>query len=110
MFWKEVMQVSQREQTRDEMVKDVNGQILWDGFEVGRRWAEHFEQVLSVEDVREANINVVGDWWMPVLKELNERSISIEEVRDAANKMKFGMATGLAGFPVECLKEDGMAV
>ena len=47
------------EQARDEMVKDVNGQILRDGVEIRRRWAEHFEQVLNVADVREANINVV---------------------------------------------------
>ena len=35
------------------MVKDVNGQILRDGEEVRRRWAEYFEQVLNVADVRE---------------------------------------------------------
>ena len=48
------------EQAKEEMVKDVNGQILRDGVEVRRRWAEYFEQVLNVTDVREANINVVG--------------------------------------------------
>ena len=32
-------------QTREEMVKDVNVQILRDGVEVRRRWAEYFEQV-----------------------------------------------------------------
>ena len=36
------------------MVKDVNGQILRDGgVEVRRRWAEYFEQVLNLADVRE---------------------------------------------------------
>ena len=44
-----------REQARNEMVKDVNGQILLDGVEV-RRWAEYFEQVLNVADDRDANI------------------------------------------------------
>ena len=39
----------------------MNGQILRDGVEVGRRWAACFEQVLNVADVREANINVVGN-------------------------------------------------
>ena len=43
------------EQAKDEMVKDVNGQILRDGVDVRRRWAEYFEQVLNVADVREAN-------------------------------------------------------
>ena len=37
----------------------MNGQILLDGVEVRSRWAEYFEQVLNVADVRKANINVV---------------------------------------------------
>ena len=64
-------------QARDEMVKDVNGQIMRGG-EVRRRWAEYFEQVLNVADVREANINVVGNWQMSVLSDLNERTILLE--------------------------------
>ena len=31
MFWREVERVRKGEQARDEMVKDVNGQILRDG-------------------------------------------------------------------------------
>ena len=64
MFWKEVKRVRKGEQARNEMVKDKNGQIL--RVEL-RRWAEYFEQVLNVADVREANINVVGNWRMPML-------------------------------------------
>ena len=79
MFWKGVKRVRKGEQAREEMVEDVNGQILRDDIEVRRRWAEYFEQVLNVADVREANINVVGNWRMPVLGDLNERS-SLEEV------------------------------
>ena len=90
------------EQVRDEMVKDVNGQILRAGVEVRKRWAEYFEQVLNVADVREANINVVGNWRMPVLGDLNERAISLEEVREAVNEMKSFKAPGLDGFPVKC--------
>ena len=98
------------EQARDEMVKDVNCQILRDGGEVRRRWAEYFEQVLNVADVREANINVFGNWWAPMLGGLNDRAISLEEVREAVNEMRSGKAPGLDGFPVECLKKGGMAV
>ena len=76
------------EQARDEMVKDVNGKILRHDVEVRRRWAEYFEQVLNVADVREANINVVGNWRMPVLGDLNERAISLEEVREAVNEIR----------------------
>ena len=77
MFWKEVKRVRKGEQAREELVKDVNGQILSDGAEVTRR-SEYFEQVLDVADVREANVNVVGNWWMLVLGDLNEREISLE--------------------------------
>ena len=44
--------------------------------------AEYFEQVRNVADVREANINVVGNWRVPVLGDLNERAISLTEVRE----------------------------
>ena len=110
MFWKEVKRVRIGEQAREEMVKDVNGQILRDGVEVRRRWAEYLEQVLNVADLREANINAVGYWRMPVLGDLNERAISLEEVGEAVNEMKSGKAPGLDGFPVECLKKSGKKV
>ena len=70
-----------------------------------RRWDEYFQQVLNVADVREANINVFGNWWMPALGDLNERAISLEKVGEAVNEMKSGKAPGLDEFPVECLKK-----
>ena len=90
------------------MVKDVNGQILRDAVEVRR--AGYFEQALNVADDRKANINVVGNLQMPVLGDLNERAISLEEVREAVKEMKSGKAPGLEPFPVECLKKGIMAV
>ena len=92
ILWKEVKRVRKGEQAREEMVKDVSGQILLDGAEVRRRWAEYFEQVLNVADVREANINVVGKWRMRMLGDSNERAISLEEVGEAVNEMKSGEA------------------
>ena len=65
MFWKEVKRVRKGEQAKEEIVKVVYGQILRDGVEVRRRRTEYFEQVLNVADVREANINVVGNWRQP---------------------------------------------
>ena len=44
IFWKEVKRVRKGEQTREEMVTDVNGQILSDGVEVKRRSAEYFSR------------------------------------------------------------------
>ena len=43
-FWKEVKQMRKGEQVRNEMVKDVNGQILRDDVEMRRRFVEYFEQ------------------------------------------------------------------
>ena len=54
MFWKEVKRLR-----KGEMVKDVNGEILRDGFEVRRKWADYVEQVLNVANARETIINVV---------------------------------------------------
>ena len=73
------------EQAREEMVKDVNFQILPDGVEVRRRWAEYFEQVLNIAFVKETNINVGGNRRMPVLGDLTERAISLDEVGEAVN-------------------------
>ena len=98
------------EQVRDQIVKDVNGRILCDGVEVRRRWGEYFEQVLNLADVREANINVVGNCHMPVLRDLNERAITLEEVGEAVNEMKSGKAPGLDGFQLACSKKSGMAM
>ena len=86
------------EQAREEMVKDINIQILDDGVEVRRRWAEYFEQVLNIADVWEANINVVGNWRMPVLGHLNETAISLDGVGEAVNEMKSGKAPGWMNF------------
>ena len=48
-------------------------QINRDGDEVRKTWAEYFEQVLKVKDIREANISVVGDIRMPVLGDFNKK-------------------------------------
>ena len=62
-------------------------------------------------DVRDANINVVGNFRMPaVLGGLNERAISLVEVREAVNETKSDKAPGLDRFSLECLKKGGTAV
>ena len=63
-----------------------------------RRWAEYFEQVLNVADVREANVNVVGNWRTPMLGASNGRAISLLEVRESVNETKSGKAKCRAGW------------
>ena len=100
LFWNDIKTVRKGKQARNEMVKEGNGQILWDGDEVREKWAEYFEPVLKMEAVKEANINVVGDKRMPVLGQFNERSVSIKEVWEPVNKFRSGKDLGL-----ECLKK-----
>ena len=45
-----------------------------------------------------------------MLGDLNEREMSLEEVGEAVNEMKFNKAPGLNEFRVECLKKGGIAV
>ena len=49
----------------------------------------------------EANVNAVGNWRMPVLGDLNERAMPLEEVREAVKAMQSGEAPGLDGSSVE---------
>ena len=56
------------------------------------------QQVLNVENARETNRNVVCERRMPVLGEINERAISIEEVREAVKEMKSGKVPALMDY------------
>ena len=44
---------------RERRVKDVNGRLLR-GNEARKRWAEYFEELLNVQEDREADIVTVG--------------------------------------------------
>ena len=108
-FWKEVRRVRKGGPRTEEIVKDVNGRLLR-GSEVRKRWAEYFEELLNVQEDREADIVAVGGVQVPVMGEENEREITIEEVKRALNETKGGKAPGMDGVRVEMLKEGGVAV
>ena len=93
----------------EETVKDVNGQLLR-GNEARKRWVEYFEELLNVQEDREADIVAVGGVQMPVMGEENEREITIEEVKRALNETKGGKAPGMDGVRVEMLKGGGVTV
>ena len=52
----------------------VNGQLLR-GNEERKRWAEYFEELLNVQEDREADIVAVRGVQVPVMGEENEREI-----------------------------------
>ena len=108
-FWKEVRSVKKGGSRTEETVKDVNGRLLR-GNEARKRWAEYFEELLNVQEDREADIVAVGSVQVPVMGEENEREITIEEVKRALNETKGGKAHGMDGVRVEMLKEGGVTV
>ncbi len=110
MFWKEVKRVRKGETQSEERVKDLNGQLLVDSKDVGRRWAEYFDELLNVEDEREVRIVAVGsERRMPVFGERNDANVSRKEVHDVVNEMKAGKAADLDGCEEECWKKGGVS-
>ena len=108
-FWKEVRRVRKGGSRTGETVKDVNGRLLR-GNEAWKRWAEYFEELLNIQEDREADIVAVGGVQVPVMGEENEREITVEEVKRASNETKGGKAPGMDGVRVEMLKEGGVTV
>ena len=108
-FWKEVRRVRKGGSRTLGIVKDVNGWLLR-GSEAMKRWAEYFEELLNVQEDREADIVAVGGVQVPVMGGENEREITREEVKRALNETKGGKAPGMNGVRVEMLKEGGVTV
>ena len=59
----------------EDTLKDVNGRLL-NGNEVRKRWAEYFEELLNVQEDREADIVAVGGVQVPEMGKENEREIT----------------------------------
>ena len=93
----------------EKIVKDVNGRLSR-GKEARKRWTEYFEELLNVQEDREANIVAVGGVQVPVIGEENEREITREKVKRALNETKGGKAPRMDGVRVEMLKEGGLTV
>ena len=71
-FWKEVRRVRKGGLRTEETAKDLNGRLLR-GNEARKRWAEYLEELLNVQEEREADIVAVGGVQVPVMGEENER-------------------------------------
>lgn len=110
MFWKEVNGVRKDKEQKVNRVKDENGVILNDKEECEARWSEYFENLLNVQDEREADVMCIGrgDIVSDRVSELEK--ISVDEVKRAVKKMKGGKATGLDEVYAEFLKEGGASM
>ena len=106
-FWKKVRRARKGGSRMEETVKDVNGQLLKSN-KVRKRWAEHLEGLLNVQEDREADLLEVGGVQVSVMGEKNEREITREEVKRALNETKGRKASGMDGVRAEMLKEVGV--
>ena len=108
-FWKEVKRVRGDGSSKEETVKDENGQLV-KGDEARKRWAGYFESLLNVEDDREADVVAIEGVRYPMFGEENERVITKEEVERALGETKVGKAAGMDGVRAEMLKKGGVTV
>ena len=66
------------------------------------RWAENFDDLINVEDAREADIVAVDSAArVPILEEKLVADITEEEVQEAAEVMRAGKDPGLDGIETE---------
>ena len=108
-FWKEIKRARKSDTKTEETVKDETGRLL-KGSDARKRWANYFEDLLNVEEEREADIVAVGGVEVPVMGEVNEEEITREEIVRALKDTKAGKAPGVDGVRAEMMKEGGATV
>ena len=60
MFWRDVNSVRKVKDQMDMKVKDVDGNILTEESEVKNRWSRYFQELLNVDNGREAELTDAG--------------------------------------------------
>ena len=89
-------------------IKDKNGQVTAKDVKVSERFKEYFEELLNFEEEREAIVLAIrGRGEMPLLGDLNDRSIGKDGIEDALGDLKVGKTPGLDGIAPELLKYGG---
>ena len=87
------------------VIKDREGNVLTDARRVMGRWKEYFEELMNVENEREARVEEV------TIVDHKVAQISKSEVGKALKRMKSGKAVGRDDIPVEvwkCLGETAV--
>ena len=106
LFWKEVNADRKCRDQMDMQVKDVGGNVLSVGENVVRRWRDYFDELLNVDDRREADLS---DARVPGVN-VNARDmleVCANDVRKGVKKIKNGKAPGIDGITSEMLKYGG---
>ena len=109
LFWRDVNSVRKVRDQMDMRIKDVNGNILSDESEVKNRWSGYFQELLNVDNGREAELTDAGVQRVNVnLRLLME--VSVDDVRKAVKKLKNGKSPGIDGVTSEMLRYGGESI
>ena len=106
LFWKEVNAERKCRDQMDMQVKDVGGNVLSVGENVVKRWRDYFDELLNVDDRREADLS---DARVPGVN-VNARvmlEVSANDVQKAVKEIKNGKAPGIDGITSKMLKYGG---
>nr|XP_053629700.1 uncharacterized protein LOC128686692 isoform X1 [Cherax quadricarinatus] len=106
-FWSEINKLRKPREQMDLSVKNRRGELLNGELEVLGRWREYFEELLNVDEDREAVISCIGQGGITSCRSEEEPVVSVGEVREAVGKMKGGKAAGIDGIKIEMLKAGG---
>ena len=111
MFWKEAKKLRREGQKSVTAIRKENGQMTEGEEQEKGRWAQYFESLLNNPGEREAVITSASFGRTETRDEsVRDRTIGIEEVERALDRMKTGKAPGLDGIAAECLKKGGTAL
>lgn len=90
-------------------VRDKNGKLLTDTDHILKRWKEHFEEVLNIENQcnEDEGVNQINISNIETIEEINTGPFTGEEVRHAIKKLKNGKAAGVDNINGEMLKAGG---
>ena len=83
-----------------DIIKDKEGKMLFDEDKISLRWAEYFEELLTVKNKRE-EITEMYEVEGP------EKGVEVEQMREAMSGMKSNKAPGVSEVSIDMLKAGG---
>ena len=109
LLWKEVNVERKSNDQMERKIRNVVGHMLTVGEDVIGRFRSYFEELLNVDDGREAQLS--GERIPGVNQNARHMlEVSVEDVRKAVKKIKNGKAPGVDGITSEMLKYGGESV
>ena len=97
---KKARQRERKELGNIDNIKDMEGKMLFDEDKISLRWAEYFEELLTVKNKREEITEMYK-------VEGPEKGIEVEQMREAMSGMKSNKAPGVSEVSIDMLRAGG---